>query len=220
MVSIVSEYPALVLVSVFSHWMMGPVNSSFNWNCNLDHRKNIYDFNNQNNMIHVSFYHTWINIIIKGIGAVIFTLLCLDINKQEFWFGYGLYEFGFIYVVLIYLASIFFFALIQIIEKWETCWCAYCSKKCFPITKITIVAVENGIVNIIEEDEEKYQRSENIDMDKELPSIIWQSQLSRKAKGWIRVFAAKIGLLMALTSSAIIIYFVLNNRLSTNCKFS
>ena len=146
-VSIIWKFPALLITPVFSHWTMGPINSS-KQSCNF---QICYG-----KKLGVSFFHTWINFLFSIIVSN--TSLAQSITD-----GYGLQasplklRFIGLLVIIYYLPTTILLILIQTIDKCKKCCCSqWCITNCLPITKRTILD-PNKMDELIVYQENKFQ---------------------------------------------------------------
>ena len=83
--SVFFQFPAILLMPVFSLWTTGSVGSSSIFpKCNSSPTTN----ENRSKRIYISFKNTWINLTITAIGSITYVVLCCDytFNQTEFRF--------------------------------------------------------------------------------------------------------------------------------------
>ena len=160
--STIRDFPAIVLTPIITFWSIGPVSPTNSFGCQMY---------SQNNLIGVSFWHTWINLIISSIFGIGYTLQFLDYTEPDFWYGDGgktktifeigflddPYQVGFQCVIMLHLFSIISLVLLQFLDKCKKCCCLCCETHCFPITQVTVLDTENIEVELIELKNIKHQ---------------------------------------------------------------
>ena len=147
---VITKFPAMIIIPMFTFWTFGPVMSNFS--C-----KGI-NYKTEADRIKISFWLTWINILLTVCGAMIFSRISvggkssMDNNISIFvpvWIGMLI---DFLYVVFIPLA-IMIVIFIQFVDKCNfSCCCNYCLSNCFPVKKLTYLDVNNMDDKRTEED--------------------------------------------------------------------
>ena len=87
--SVFFQFPAILLMPVFSLWTTGSVGSSSIFPKCIFLKCNLLTTNeNSSKRIYISFKNTWINLTITAIGSISYVVLCCDytFNQTEFRF--------------------------------------------------------------------------------------------------------------------------------------
>ena len=146
-------YPAIILTPMYSYWTIGPVQNEFNTEgiCYLTYK---------GRKLIISFKHIWINVFITTIGCsinyfIFHVIMDLSLSEKDFIIFYNhsiiftMYSYHrdnwVLLAFLIFLSlSILLIILIQFIDRYSKTICCNCfESNCLPITKITILDVDN-----------------------------------------------------------------------------
>ena len=143
--STMKTYPAIVLTSCFSFFTVGPVATASSCSAH---------FNGERRKIRISFFHTWINVIITfafmfimpSASSMDFASLSvknnhlLDIDDYDFL----LRLISLTSVPILLLGGVLPLILIQLLDKCQCCCCNSClTNNCLPIKNLAILDVDN-----------------------------------------------------------------------------
>ena len=145
--STMKTYPAIVLTSCFSFFTVGPVATASSCSAH---------FNGERRKIRISFFHTWINVIITFAFMFIMpSASSMDIDSYDA-NGNGRneinianYEFllrliSLTSVPILLLGGVLPLILIQLLDKCQSCCCNSClTNNCLPIKNLAILDVDN-----------------------------------------------------------------------------
>ena len=150
---VIWKYPPIILTPMYSYWTIGPVQNEFNTEgiCYLTYK---------GRKLIISFKHIWMNVFITTIGCsvnyyIFYAIMDLSLSEQDFirFYNRGIIFTMYIYhrdnwiflafLILLFL-SIFLIVLIQFIDRYSKTLCCNCfESNCLPMTKITILDVDN-----------------------------------------------------------------------------
>ena len=217
-ISTIRDFPAIVLTPIITFWSIGPVSPTSASGCQMY---------SKNNLIGVSFWHTWMNLIISSIFGIGYTLQFLDYTEPNFWYGDGgktktifeigflddPYQIGFQSVVILHLSSIISLVILQFLDKCKKCCCISCKTHCFPITQVTVLDANNR-VELIELQNIKHQERKPTSQNFVENSDVNGKNLRSKQvnpKNWIFYVDQYIviGLIFLIIASIVLTYFAM-----------
>ena len=74
--SIIWNYPAIILSPLISHWTIGPTSFPESSQCSLN-----FQHNNKSKFISVSFRHTWVTFLLSTLGGTVYCILCVPFKN-------------------------------------------------------------------------------------------------------------------------------------------
>ena len=136
--STMKTYPAIVLTSCFSFFTVGPVATASSCSAH---------FNGERRKIRISFFHTWINVII----TFAFMFIMPSASSMDFFrSGYDIDDYDFLLrlisltsVPILLLGGVLPLILIQLLDNCACCCSSCCLTNCYPIRVATQIHIDD-----------------------------------------------------------------------------
>ena len=166
--STMKTYPAIVLTSCFSFFTVGPVATASSCSAH---------FNGERRKIRISFFHTWINVIITFAGLSMIPSASsinlyvendLGVVSEDFYSNL-LLLISFTSVPVLVLGGVLPLILIQLLDRCQSCCCTSCLRhNCLPIRNLAILDADHI---------DQIQTEENLHYQQQLEMISFEKQL-------------------------------------------